>query len=146
MTCADLMTKDVAVCFTDERADVAARLMRDRNVGALVVIGRDRHPVGIVTDRDFTLSICANAEDSYYKPVKEVMRSPVVYCVENDDVAKVTGVMTEHHVRRVPIVDAKGALVGILSADDLARSLDPEKVKALFESLCVTGTINAKAG
>src|SRR5262245_21734229 len=100
MTCGELMTKDVAICYPEERADVAARRMRDRNVGALVVVGRNRHPVGIITDRDFAVSICANAEDSYYKPVKQIMRSPVACCKESDDVTQISATMTEHHIRR----------------------------------------------
>ena len=65
--CGELMTKNVASCYPDERADLTARLMRDRNVGALIVIGCDGHPVGFVTDRDFAVGVCANAEESYYR-------------------------------------------------------------------------------
>jgi CBS domain-containing protein len=144
MTCSELMTKDVAICYPDERADVAARLMRDRNVGALVVIGRDRHPVGFITDRDFAVSVCANAEDSYYKKVKELMHSPTICCKDSDDLGQVCSIMTEHRIRRVPIVNGQGELVGIISVDDLARSLDSEEVKSLLTSLSVVAMVNAR--
>jgi CBS domain-containing protein len=139
------MTKDVAVCYPDERADVAARLMRDRNVGALVVVGRERQPVGIITDRDFAVSVCANAEDSYYKLVKEVMHAPVVCCRETDELRSASNAMMQSHVHRVPVVDAQGQLVGILSTDDLARSLDADQLKALLCSLSVEATVNARS-
>jgi CBS domain-containing protein len=144
MTCSDLMTKNVATCYPEERANLAARLMRDRNVGALVVIGRNGHPAGFITDRDFAVGVCANAEDSYYKTVKEVMHSPAVCCQESDDLTQVCRTMTEHRIRRVPIVDGQGELVGIISADDLARSLDSEQVKSLFASLSTIATVNAR--
>ncbi len=144
MTCHELMTKDVAICYPDERADIAARLMRDRNVGALVVIGRDRHPVGFITDRDFAVSVCANAEDSYYRKVKELMHSPAICCKEGDDLGQVCSMMTKHRIRRVPIVNGQGELVGIVSVDDLARSLDSEDVKVLLTSLSVVAMVNAR--
>ena len=143
MTCAELMTKSVAFCWRDDRADVAARVMRDRNIGALVVVGPDNRPVGMITDRDLAVGICANAEDSYYKRVKEIMRSPVVCCHDSEEIAAVLKAMTENHVRRVPIVDADGRLVGIISVDDLARSLDSEVVRSLLAKLSVVAILDA---
>jgi len=143
MTCGELMTKEVASCDQEERCDIAVRLMRDRNVGTLVVVARDKCPIGIITDRDFAVSICASAEDSYYKTVKELMHSPVICCKENDDVAQVCSTMADHHIRRVPIVDGHGKLVGIISVDDLARSLDSDHGQSLLTSVSVVGTIKA---
>jgi CBS domain-containing protein len=141
MTCADLMTKSVAFCWRDDRVDVAARVMRDRNIGALVVVGPDNRPVGMITDRDIAVGICANAEDSYYKRVKEIMRSPVVCCRDSEDIAAVLKAMTENHVRRVAIIDGEGRLVGIISVDDLAQSLDSETIRPLFAGLSVAGIL-----
>ena len=144
MTCGELMTNAVAFCWRDDRVDVAARLMRDRNIGALVVIEPDMHPIGILTDRDLAVSVCADAEDSYYKRVKEIMRSPVVCCRDVDDVAAVLSAMADHHVRRIPIVDANGRLTGIISIDDLARSLDSEVISPLLAKLSVVATLDAR--
>jgi CBS domain-containing protein len=121
MTCAELMTKNVAFCSPEDRVDTAATLMRDRNVGVVPVVGPDNRPVGIITDRDLAIGVCADAEDSYYKKLKEIMRSPVVCCHESDDVAAALKVMAEHHIRRVPIVNDEGRLVGIITLDDFAR-------------------------
>ena len=143
MTCAELMTQDIAFCSQEDRADVAAVLMRDRNIGALPVVGPDNRPVGIITDRDLAITICADAEDSYYKRVKEIMRSPVVCCHQNDDVASALEVMGEHHIRRLPIVDGEGQLVGIITVDDLTRSLDSEVVRPLLDRLSVAESLKA---
>jgi CBS domain-containing protein len=137
MTCSKLMTKSVACCSREDRADVAAQIMRDCNVGAIVVVELDKRPVGILTDRDLAVGICANAEDSYYKRVKEVMRSPVVCCRDSDDIAVAVNTMAERNIRRVPIVDGDGRLTGIISVDDLARSLDSEQMRPLLTMLSV---------
>ena len=141
MTCAEIMTQQVASCSPDDRVDLAAMIMRDRNVGALPVVGRDNRPVGIFTDRDLAIHVCANAEDSFYKRVHEIMHSPVVCCHETDDILLALKAMTEHHIRRVPILGADGTLVGIITADDLTRALDPEAVRTLLSSLSVAGML-----
>lgn len=141
MTCGELMTQSVAFCSTEDSVDLAAIVMRDRNVGALPVVAQGNRPVGIVTDRDLAVSICANAEDGFYKRVKEVMHSPVVCCGESDDVSAVLATMAEHHIRRVPIVNKEGGLVGIISVDDLARSLDAATICPLLAELSLAGVL-----
>ena len=145
MTCGELMTQRVAFCSQEDRADLAAIMMRDRNVGALPVVGLHHRPVGILTDRDLATSICANAEDAFYKKVKDIMHSPVVCCEDSDDISAVMSAMVKHHIRRVPIVDRDGRLVGIISVDDLARSLDSKVVSPLLAELSITGVLKSTA-
>ena len=141
MTCAEIMTQHVAFCSPDDRVDLAAIIMRDRNVGALPVVGRNKCPVGIFTDRDLAIHICADGENSFYKRVREIMHSPVVCCHDSDDIPLVLKAMTEHHIRRVPIIDRNDTLVGIITADDLTRALDPEAVRPLLAALSVAGIL-----
>jgi CBS domain-containing protein len=141
MTCAEIMTRQVAFCSPDDRVDFAAVIMRDRNVGALPVVGRDNRPVGIFTDRDLAIHICAAGEDSFYKRVREIMHTPVVCCHETDDVSLALKTMTEHHIRRLPILGKDGTLTGIITADDLTRALDPEAVRTFLASLSVAGIL-----
>jgi CBS domain-containing protein len=141
MTCAEIMTQHVAFCSPDDRVDLAAIMMRDRNVGALPVVGRNHRPVGIVTDRDLAIHICADGEDSFYKRVREIMHSPVVCCHDSDDVLMSLKTMTEHRIRRIPIIGKDGTLVGIITADDLTRALDPEAVRTLLAALSVAGIL-----
>jgi CBS domain-containing protein len=145
MTCGELMTQSVAFCSQDDRVDLAAIMMRDRNVGALPVVEQHNRPVGMLTDRDLATSICANADDAFYKKVREIMRSPAVCCKESDDISAVMTTMVEHHIRRVPIIDGDGKLVGIISVDDLARSLDSETVRPLLAELSIRGVLKPTA-
>ena len=99
---------------------VAAQMMRDRNIGAIVVVGADNRPVGILTDRDLAVGICANAEDSYYKRVKEVMRYGVITVSPDESVTRVMNLMTRHRVRHIPVV-RDGELAGIVSIGDVVK-------------------------
>ena len=138
MTCGELMTRDVACCSPEDRVDAVATLMRERKVGALPVVGPDNRPVGMVTDRDLTVTICAEAEDSYYKKVKEIMHSPVVYCTDTDDISVAVAAMADHRIHRIPVLNSQKELVGIITVDDLARTLNAETVGHLLAKLSAT--------
>lgn len=101
-----------------------ARLMRDHNVGTVVVV-EDEKPIGIVTDRDLALAIGAS-ELPPQTPVCEVMTTPITTIRENKDVFEATWYMQGYEVRRLPIVDEDGRLVGIVTMDDLLRLLGRE--------------------
>ena len=100
--------------------------MRENHVGA-VVVHEDGRPVGIVTDRDIILRGAARREVLADVPVHEVMTKNVVTASPDDDILEVLGLMREHGIRRVPVVNDAGLLAGIVSLDDillhLARSM-----------------------
>lgn len=118
----------VAEPHTDLRE--AARLMRDHHVGALVVVEkRDgvMRPVGIVTDRDIVVEVVAAsgvAPESL--TVRDVMSSDLVLARETDGVFEAVERMQDSGTRRLPVVAADGALVGILTLDDVLRMLAGE--------------------
>jgi CBS domain-containing protein len=100
----------------------AAKLMADYHVGSLVVVvdrGQERVPVGIVTDRDLTLAVLAKGVDPRSLEVGEVMSDQLVTVREEDSVTEVLRIMRERGVRRVPVLAIDGALVGIVSIDDV---------------------------
>ena len=107
----------------------AARLMRRYHVGDLVVVdevqGR-RVPVGMVTDRDLVVDVIAREQPFASCTVSAVMSATVVCVPETAGVIEAIQLMRSHGVRRVPVVDAGGALVGILAADDLLDLLAEE--------------------
>ena len=107
----------------------AARLMRRYHVGDLVVVdevqGR-RVPVGMVTDRDLVVEVIAREQPFASCTVSAVMSATVVCVPETAGVIEAIQLMRSHGVRRVPVVDAGGALVGILAADDLLDLLAEE--------------------
>lgn len=118
----DLMTPNPVCCSPSDSVQDAARLMGSYEVGSLPVVEAKENgrPVGIVTDRD--LAIGALAEGRIDARVGDVMTPNPFTVGENDDVADVNRVMAERQVRRVPVVNDEGAVVGIVAQADLALS------------------------
>ncbi len=118
----------VATPETDLRA--AARLMRDHHVGALVVIEkRDgaTRPVGIVTDRDIVVAVVADeGVDPESLTLRDVMSGELALAQETDGVFEAVDRMQDSGTRRLPVVDADGRLIGIVSLDDVLRMLASE--------------------
>jgi CBS domain-containing protein len=100
----------------------AARLMRERHVGDLVVIAEEdgRVPIGILTDRDIVVGVLA--KDVEHLPslkVGDVITNEPVCARDSEDVSAVLDRMRKNVIRRVPVVNAKGHLVGMFTLDDL---------------------------
>jgi CBS domain-containing protein len=131
MTVGDICTRDVVVAPKSEMIVDAAKRMRMSHVGALVVVENrnDRHvPVGIVTDRDIVISVVAGDPDHInYLLVSDVMSEDLVTAQEQDSVEAALKQMQERGVRRLPIVNGTGALVGILTLDDILAHLTTQQ-------------------
>jgi len=116
--------KEVANIDVERPSREAAELMRVHHVGAIVVTDGDR-PVGIVTDRDIALRLVANNRDPGV-PVREIMSPNLALLRDSDSIDQAVTVMRRHGVRRLPIVDEDGALVGLVALDDLLVLLTGE--------------------
>jgi len=118
----------VAEPHTDLRE--AARMMRDHHVGALVVVEKREgttRPVGIVTDRDIVVEVvAATGVTPESLTVRDVMSSDLVLARETDGVFEAVERMQDSGTRRLPVVTADGALVGILTLDDVLRMIAGE--------------------
>ena len=123
MKAREIMTKNPSTVTPDTRLQEAARLMKSENVGLVPVVeGKDSgNLVGVVTDRDIAIRIVAEGRDPSNVSVRDVMSSNVRTCGENDSVDDVMEVMGSEQVRRVPIVDERGSLVGIVAQADIVR-------------------------
>lgn len=120
----DLCVLDVASCTPDMTVVEAARLMRQHHTGDLVVLDdadEEREPVGIITDRDIVLEVLAKGRDPGRTTVREIMSTQLVVASESEDYAEALQRMATHGVRRVPVVDDKRCVVGIVTLDDLLR-------------------------
>ncbi len=118
----EIYTPDVVCCTPGTTIATAAQLMRDRHVGDIVVVDdpRDeRSPLGVVTDRDIVVGALAEGLDPATTPVLSIMRSPAVIASESEDSSQVLSRMRENGVRRLPVVDPRGRLSGIVTLDDL---------------------------
>ena len=96
----------------------AARVMRDDDLGCLLV-GRDEQVFGIVTDRDMVVRALADDASPTFERVCDVMSSEVLSCFEDQPVKTVARMMAEHGVRRLPVLDRRGRLTGVVSLSDL---------------------------
>lgn len=106
----------------------AARLMRERHVGALVVVEHPgpKQPIGIITDRDIAISVVAADVDPGVLTVRDVMSQPVAICTQDQDVSDAIRTMRNRGLRRLPVVDGRGELAGFVAADDIQAALGEE--------------------
>jgi CBS domain-containing protein len=116
----ELMTKDPRAVQSGATVMEAARLMRDEDAGIVPVVDGDKL-VGTVTDRDIAIRVVARGRDVRNAIVADCMTEHVYACFANEPLAECMRQMARHQVRRMPIVDERGRLVGILAQSDLAR-------------------------
>jgi CBS domain-containing protein len=126
MNVSDIMTPQPSSCAPDTSVAAAARLMWEADCGILPVVDGGR-VVGIVTDRDMYIALATRNRLASELPVGEVATRPVITCRTDDDVHEALGLMQRALVRRLPVLDSQGALVGIISTDDLVRVAGPRK-------------------
>jgi len=127
---AEVMTESVVSAAADASLGEVAALMRDQNVGSVVLLESDR-PVAMITDRDIALVVGADGVDRGQK-VKLYAASPLVTGDIEMNVEEAAAHMVQNRVRRLPILDGDGALAGIVTLDDLAvRTGDPEMAQQL---------------
>lgn len=137
-SCNDVMTKEPTCCTADDSVTRAAEIMRDEDVGAVPVVeeATSRKLIGIVTDRDLVLGVLAAGKEAKGVKVEDVMSRNPVTCRPDDNLQNALDRMSQHQVRRIPVVDGKGALVGIISQADIATRTDlPEKTADVLEDI-----------
>ncbi|HEV2720551.1 MAG TPA: CBS domain-containing protein, partial [Thermoanaerobaculia bacterium] len=116
----EIMTPAPVVCSPDDKADYAAKLMLNHNIGEIPVCDGPKL-LGVVTDRDITVRGTATGKSPGDIEVRTLMTHTVYTANEFDQVEKAADLMESKHVRRLPVVDRNGRLVGILSRTDLVR-------------------------
>ncbi|HEU0188951.1 MAG TPA: CBS domain-containing protein [Gallionella sp.] len=129
MPISEICNREVVIVQTDDTALGAARLMRQHHVGDVLVVedrGDVRAPVGIVTDRDLVVEILAPELDPAAITVGDIMAPELVSVKESTGMFETIQYMRAKGVRRLPVVNDKGGLVGILTLDDLLELLAEE--------------------
>jgi len=128
----DLMTSDPVTCGPDTAIVAAARLMADRDIGAIPVLDNgSRRPIGVITDRDITTRVVAKGENPGDLTVRDAMTNETVTVTVDTSVEEASREMAEKQVRRLIVVDQDGAIRGVVAQADLA----------LHASLENTGTV-----
>ena len=145
MKISELMTKNPCTVTPDSTVSEAARLMKEEDVGIVPVVERiggaetRGRLVGVVTDRDIAIRHVAEGRTTDV-PVRDVMSGGVKTARPDDTVDSVMTMMGREQIRRIPIVDERGSLVGMVSQADLARKAkDPAKVEKTVEQISQPG-------
>jgi CBS domain-containing protein len=136
--CRDVMTGDPVFCIPTDPASMAARLMRDHDVGSIPVAEdrKTKRIVGILTDRDLALSLVAEERDPSGTTVGDLMTPNPFTCRPDDDLDKAIQAMERHQIRRVPVVDAEHRLAGMIAQADIAVHSDERtKTAELLEEV-----------
>ncbi len=102
----------------EDTVEAAARLMRDRRVGSLLLVRAGR-PIGIVTDRDLVIRALAEGRDGVRTTVGDVATYDPITVSVGDGIETAVFLMRKHGIRRLPLVDEAGLGIGIVTADDL---------------------------
>lgn len=123
----EVMTPDPVTVAATASLQHAAQVMRDRNIGDVLVVDESGALYGIVTDRDIVVEGIAEGGDPSSMSVDEVCTHDPISLGPDDAVAKAAKLMSERAIRRLPVVD-NGSLVGIVSLGDLAEDRDPDSV------------------
>ena len=140
MKAQDVMTGEPRSLTPDSSAREAAQLMKEINAGVIPVVeGDSKKLVGVVTDRDIAIRVVAEGKDADCR-VSEVMSAGrIATCSPTDDVDRVMETMSREQVRRIPIVDERGDLVGIVAQADIVRKADDKKAERTVEKISHPG-------
>ncbi len=130
----EAMTAGVRIAEPDEKLHHAAKKMKTQNIGSLPVV-ENGELVGMVTDRDIVVRGVGLQKDLDELLVRDVMSDDCFWCLENEDLEDAVRIMEQNRIRRLPVMDEKKNIVGLLSIEDVARhaptSLVGEVMKAI---------------
>ena len=134
MTLKTICNREVLIAQKYDTLVEAAKLVREYQVGSIVVVEEQngvRYPVGLVTDRDLVVEVIAKEVDINSVTLGDVRYRDIILGKENDDVNETIKIMRQKGIRRLPVVGDNGALVGVVTLDDLidliAEQLNVEK-------------------
>lgn len=135
----EIMTVDPICCYSTETADIAAKRMKEHNIGAIPVVESEKSYkiVGVITDRDLCLAVIADGKEARATQLHELMHAPVVWCGPDDEVDKVAELMKAQQIRRIPVLDSEHKIQGIVSTADITlySDLSPECVEETFRNI-----------
>jgi CBS domain-containing protein len=116
----DLMTHNVRICRPEDQLDTAAQIMWDNDCGCVPVVGENLKVVGMITDRDICMAAYFQDKELRGLTVSSAMSRKPVSCGADDDIAVAEKLLQDNQVHRLPVTDRGGAVIGVLSIDDIA--------------------------
>ena len=130
----DVMSSDCTCVGENDSVLDAAKQLAEKDVGSLPICGEDDRLKGMLTDRDIVVKVLAQGKDPAEIKVGELAQGKPVTIGADDTVEEALAVMSEHNVRRLPVIDGHD-LVGIISQADVAKNLPEEKTGELVEAI-----------
>jgi len=150
MRVAELMKREVQVCHLADSLDKVARSLWEHDVGAVPAVADSGMPLGMVTDRDICMAALFSGRALGDMTVEEILRSegprPAVTCSQFSSVADALAAMKRAKVRRLPVVNEAGLLVGVVSIADLAQATGKVREVRPTEVLEVLKAVTAARG
>jgi CBS domain-containing protein len=128
MKVTDVMMGTPYSCARKDNLGMAAELMWKGNCGFLPVLDESGTVCGVLTDRDICIALCTRNVRASELQVQEVEHEQVFVCHTDDDIHVALQVMRENHVRRLPVLDDKGKLAGVISVDDIVTHAEPNRM------------------
>ncbi|MEV6622172.1 CBS domain-containing protein [Amycolatopsis sp. NPDC051106] len=133
-TARDIMTSGATCARESDTVHDAAQILAREGVGALPICGEDNRLKGMLTDRDIVVKVLAEGKDPRAVHVGELAQGEAVTIGADDDAQEILRTMTEHQVRRLPVIDGH-ELVGVVAQADVARALPNPQAGELVEAL-----------
>jgi CBS domain-containing protein len=134
-TVREIMTSNAQCVDEGETLEAAARRMRDLNVGALPICGRDQKLQGLLTDRDIVVKCIAEGSNPRTTNAGQLAQGTLVWIEAERSVEDAWQLMAKNRVRRLPVLDKDRRLIGIVSQGDVARHLPHDRVGELVEAI-----------
>ena len=133
----EIMTEDPACCTPETKLQEVAKLMVEKNCGAIPVVEnlQNKKPVGIITDRDITCRAVAQGKNPLDLTAGQLMTSPVMMLTPEVSLEECVRVMEEEQVRRVPVIDSAGVCCGIVAQADIARTAPEHETAELVKDI-----------
>ena len=133
----EIMTTNIRTCFTSDSLATAAQRMWDHDCGCVPVLNEHGRVVGMLTDRDICMAAFFQGTPISGIKVAAVMSRQLFDCTSDDDLSVAERIMRDKKVRRLPVLNEEGRLVGLLSLSDIARHADEEYARGAANR-CVT--------
>ena len=133
-TVREVMTSDPKTTEATEPVAAAAKIMRDEDVGIVPIVEGERL-IGTVTDRDIAIRVVAEGKDPKSTTVREIASTQLVTIDPQQELDEALRLMAQHQVRRLPVVEEDGRLVGVVAQADVARAGDDSKTGQVVEEI-----------
>lgn len=134
LKCKDVMSHKIKACYPHSTVKEAVSVMKEMNCGVVPVVDENYMVKGIVTDRDIALFVVLQNRDPETTRLEEFMNKDVITSSEDESIDDIVKKMKYYKIRRIPVVDNHGKLIGLISLGDIAVKV-PEEEQMVYEAI-----------